>query len=268
MKRLFPSLSALVTCAVTFSSFSAAADPHDDLRARWAETLVAAPASVNMNDPIIATEVNAIVKRGQDLWASMEPAKSNRAFLWSGLASTTDSSYITKSYKNLQAIALALKYDPYATTHLSNASQIRDAVRSALDWMYDNRYHDNNTRYDNWFDWEIGAPQALLNIVALMWDDLSDVQRDNYTKAVLAKVHTGLDYAGANGTSQTKIWSLIGVLRKNRNVYSDVSASWARPMDGYLALARAQEWGAVPKLLFGSDYPLWTPKLLAVVLLS
>lgn len=49
------------------------------------------------------------------------------------------------------------------------------------------------------------------------------------------------------------------VLRKNRNVFGDVSASWARPLDGYLALVRAQEWNVVPKLLFGSDYPLWTP---------
>ena len=51
----------------------------------------------------------------------------------------------------------------------------------------------------------------------------------------------------------------IVTLRKNRNVFSDVSASWARPMDGYLALARAQEWDVVQKLLFASDYPLWTP---------
>jgi predicted TIM-barrel fold metal-dependent hydrolase len=51
----------------------------------------------------------------------------------------------------------------------------------------------------------------------------------------------------------------IVVLRKNRNVFTDVSASWARPLDGYMALVRAQEWNVVPKLLFGSDYPLWTP---------
>lgn len=51
----------------------------------------------------------------------------------------------------------------------------------------------------------------------------------------------------------------IVTLRKNRRVFADVSASWARPLDGYLALARAQEWGAVDKLLFGSDFPLWTP---------
>jgi predicted TIM-barrel fold metal-dependent hydrolase len=50
------------------------------------------------------------------------------------------------------------------------------------------------------------------------------------------------------------------VIRKNRRVFSDVSASWARPADGYRALVRAQEWGVVDKLLFGSDYPIWTPQ--------
>lgn len=49
------------------------------------------------------------------------------------------------------------------------------------------------------------------------------------------------------------------VLRKQPNVYADVSASWSRPMDGFMALVHAQEWGVVDKLLFGSDYPLWEP---------
>lgn len=51
----------------------------------------------------------------------------------------------------------------------------------------------------------------------------------------------------------------IVVLRKARNVFGDVSASWARPLDGFMALVRAQEWGVTEKLLFGSDFPMWTP---------
>lgn len=51
----------------------------------------------------------------------------------------------------------------------------------------------------------------------------------------------------------------IAVLRKNAHVYADVSASWARPFDGFQALVRAQEWNVVDKLLFGSDFPLWRP---------
>lgn len=53
----------------------------------------------------------------------------------------------------------------------------------------------------------------------------------------------------------------VQVLRKNPNVYSDISGMWTRSMDGYLALVNAQEWGVVDKLLFGSDYPLWTPQV-------
>lgn len=52
----------------------------------------------------------------------------------------------------------------------------------------------------------------------------------------------------------------IAVTRKNRNVYMDVSAQWSRTMEGYLALVHAQEWGVVDRILFGSDYPLWTPQ--------
>jgi predicted TIM-barrel fold metal-dependent hydrolase len=49
------------------------------------------------------------------------------------------------------------------------------------------------------------------------------------------------------------------VLRKNANVYADVSGVASRPMDAFFALVHAQEWRTVDKLLFGSDYPLWTP---------
>lgn len=51
----------------------------------------------------------------------------------------------------------------------------------------------------------------------------------------------------------------IVVVRKNPRVFTDVSATWARPTDGFPALVRAQEWGVVDKLVFGSDYPHWTP---------
>lgn len=50
----------------------------------------------------------------------------------------------------------------------------------------------------------------------------------------------------------------ILLCRKHPKVFTDVSAAWARPFDGFHALVRAQEWGVVPKLLFGSDYPMWT----------
>jgi len=51
----------------------------------------------------------------------------------------------------------------------------------------------------------------------------------------------------------------ITVIRKHPNVWSDVSAGFYRPWSFYTALRLATEWGVLPKLLLGSDYPIATP---------
>jgi predicted TIM-barrel fold metal-dependent hydrolase len=50
------------------------------------------------------------------------------------------------------------------------------------------------------------------------------------------------------------------VIRKHPNVYADISAQFFRPWSMYNALRLATEWGVLPKLLFGSDYPVATPQ--------
>lgn len=52
----------------------------------------------------------------------------------------------------------------------------------------------------------------------------------------------------------------VAVIRKHPNVYSDVSAIYTRPWMTYEALVMAYEWGAMHKLLFGSDFPVTTPQ--------
>jgi predicted TIM-barrel fold metal-dependent hydrolase len=52
----------------------------------------------------------------------------------------------------------------------------------------------------------------------------------------------------------------IVVIRKHPNVYADISAQFYRPWSMYNALRLATEWGVLPKLLFGSDYPIATPQ--------
>ena len=51
----------------------------------------------------------------------------------------------------------------------------------------------------------------------------------------------------------------VAVIRKHPNVYADVSAIYTRPWMTYEALVMAYEWGALHKLLFGSDFPITTP---------
>lgn len=51
----------------------------------------------------------------------------------------------------------------------------------------------------------------------------------------------------------------IVVVRKHPNVYADVSALHPRPWQLYNALRTAVEYRIWPKLLFGSDFPFFTP---------
>ena len=49
------------------------------------------------------------------------------------------------------------------------------------------------------------------------------------------------------------------LIRKNRNLYSDISALYYRPWQFYNALVTAMEYGVLDRLLLGSDYPFTTP---------
>jgi hypothetical protein len=50
----------------------------------------------------------------------------------------------------------------------------------------------------------------------------------------------------------------VVLIRKQPNIYSDVSALYYRPWQYYNALMLAQEYGCAHKLLFGTDYPFTT----------
>jgi predicted TIM-barrel fold metal-dependent hydrolase len=51
----------------------------------------------------------------------------------------------------------------------------------------------------------------------------------------------------------------VVLIRKQPNVYADISALYYRPWQYYNALMLAQEYGCGHKLLMGSDYPFTTP---------
>ncbi|MFD2330941.1 polysaccharide lyase family 8 super-sandwich domain-containing protein [Cohnella sp. GCM10020058] len=151
-------------------------DAFDAMRTKWFDFLTGG-TGYDTQDPDIAFKLNAV---SQTSWASMDKS-SGRTFLWSDMASTTNSSQITNAYGRLRGMALA--YRTYGSSVYGDQALKADIV-GALDWMYANRYNENKAEYDNWWDWEIGTPLQLNDIVTLMYDDLTSTQIQNYTNAV------------------------------------------------------------------------------------
>jgi predicted TIM-barrel fold metal-dependent hydrolase len=52
----------------------------------------------------------------------------------------------------------------------------------------------------------------------------------------------------------------VAVIRKNPNVYADISALGSRPWQFYHAMLSVVEYGVPHKVLFGSDYGFFTPQ--------
>ncbi|WP_407869033.1 polysaccharide lyase family 8 super-sandwich domain-containing protein [Paenibacillus sp. P36] len=191
----------------------AAADEYDQLRARMYDMLTGGP-DYDPADPVIAEKITSITAIAQNNWDTMNKSEG-RAYLWSDMATTTESEHVSGSYQRLEAMTLA-----YATRGSSlehNAAMLADII-SAMDWMYANRYNKSVVYrgYDNWFDWQISSPLSINNITTMIYSSLTPTQINNW--------HAVIDYQaltwGAGLTGANRVWACnikisSGIIVKN-----------------------------------------------------
>ncbi len=184
------------------------ADEYDTLRLKWKDIIVG--AGYDTGDPDVASKLASIASAANSNWSSMDKSPA-RTFLWSDLASATDSAQVTSNYTRLRAMALA-----YATSGCSlqgNASLLADVV-GGLDWMNANRYGAATAQYGNWWDWEIGSPLQLTDIGVLLYDQLTPTQITNYMNAVEHQTPTP-DMTQANKVWKARVVGVRGCLVKS-----------------------------------------------------
>ncbi|MEK3890063.1 polysaccharide lyase family 8 super-sandwich domain-containing protein [Bacillus sp. FSL K6-3431] len=144
----------------------------------------------------------------------------DRDFLWDFLQSKTDSSQISHAFGIIRDMAMAYSIKG---SKLYHHEELRDDIIGALEWMYDNRYNERKKEYGNWWDWEIGTPQILNNIVVLMYDDLTSLQIANYMGTIDQFVpdptkrvaNSGVTETGANLLDKALVVTLRGVIGKS-----------------------------------------------------
>ena len=110
------------------------------------------------------------------IWESLNK-NDNPPYLWEHLKDQADSSTLTKNYRELYKLAEAV-VNPYSTYYL-NEALYRDVLRS-LEWLYIHRYNENLVITGNWWDFEIGTPRALNDIVTVLYGGLTKEQISRY----------------------------------------------------------------------------------------
>jgi hyaluronate lyase len=171
------SLLAAAVLNTAFTGGAARADEYDDLRAKWAMRGGVADTS----DPDVAAQVSASQASAQRLWDAMIRT-SGRTALWADASNFAASATITTSFSRLVALASAY-YNGNA--NLKGNPDVLAAVLSGIDWMVANYYNASvASEFDNWWDWQIGTPQQINNLMFTLYADQPDTQRSALISAI------------------------------------------------------------------------------------
>ncbi|MCM0346651.1 polysaccharide lyase 8 family protein [Staphylococcus aureus] len=194
------------------------------------------------NNQDMKKKFDAKEKEAKKLLEDMK-TDTNRTYLWSGAENLeTNSSHMTKTYRNIEKIAEAMRHKNTSLKTDENKLKIKET----LDWMHKNVYGKNpSQKVDdltknrkgqttpknnslNWWDYEIGTPRALTNTLLLMDDILTKDEMINYSKPIstyapssdkiLSSVGESEDAKGGNLVDISKVKLLESVIEEDETM--------------------------------------------------
>ncbi|MFJ6491886.1 polysaccharide lyase family 8 super-sandwich domain-containing protein [Streptomyces californicus] len=230
-RRTFLATSAVLTAAVGAAltppasaaplSPSPAADPYAALRATWSRLILGEGFSPTAEP--FRSRLTDLGAKARGLLETMAPADGS---LWpdavfadpdpdTDAESFAFSGRMADSFARLNTMAQAYRQQG---TGLTGSTALRDAVLTGLEHLNTQVYNDRQTRYGNWYSWQIGAPQALLDVCVLLYDAIAPERLARYCAAVdhfvpdsAVASYTGTS-TGANRVDLCRVLALRGAV--------------------------------------------------------
>lgn len=166
----------------------------------------------------------------------------DKMYLWDDAKDVkTNSSHMTKSYKNIERIAEAMNHPQSSLKADENVKKLKEAIA----WMHEHVYGkqaENNIRTltsnfiekdankkkaMNWWDYEIGSPKALTNTLILMDHVFTKEEKNKYTAPIktyvpksdeiLASVGKSEKATGGNLVDISKVKLLESIINEDNN---------------------------------------------------
>ncbi|MFG2603612.1 polysaccharide lyase 8 family protein [Streptomyces sp. NPDC048514] len=200
---------------------SAASDEFPALRAKW-RTLILGEGFGPTTEPF-KSRLAGLGGTATRYLSAMAPASGS---LWPDLVytdpgpGTDQESYVRSGNLNTSYLRLSTLAQAFCQpgTGFTGDRALRDAVVTGLDHLHDDVYNADQVRYGNWYSWQIGAPQALLDVCVLMYDALSAGQLAGHLAAVdhfvpdsAVASYSGTS-TGANRVDLCRVLALRGVV--------------------------------------------------------
>ncbi|MFB7913090.1 polysaccharide lyase 8 family protein [Streptomyces sp. NPDC056061] len=186
-----------------------AADAFDVLRRRWNDITLGTGFDAGAEP--YASRLAGIGTRAREYRATMSPAPGS---LWPGVPYDPPSG-ITQGYSRLWTMTQAWAQPGTGST--GDAGLLADIVRG-YDHLAATAYHVTVTPYGNWWEWQIGSPRILMDITAVLYEQLGAARVEAACAAVDHFIPDSVlrDYSGtstgANRVDLCRSVTLRGVL--------------------------------------------------------
>lgn len=222
MKKIGLLFCLLISCCLPFKlfaqdTFAGKALNCDALRVKWNDFLIG--GKYNPNDPMIKSKLAMIDRNSLAFWKNGFVGDTlNRKTLWLDL-NYDKSADMTTSYTRLYGMALA--YSSPGTGGYHNP-QLKQDIVSALEWLYTRKYNENTVipktgGNNNWWDYCIGSPEKLNNIMVLLYDQISPQWREAYVRAIQHASPSVDGYTGANLVWISRVIAISSILSQNHS---------------------------------------------------
>lgn len=173
------------------------------MREKWAEYLTGVPskkADILEMDKNEFAEICLANEKGADSAYENLIRDTKRTSVFKDYQNMGDGVHVMNNYR--QVLKIAKAYVTPNTKYYKNPETKKDIIDS-LDWLYDNAYHEGLPENGNWWQWELGIPKALNDILTVMYDDVPAEKRMKYLKAS----QYFQPYAQYSGSSPTATYS-------------------------------------------------------------
>ncbi|HHW6083486.1 polysaccharide lyase 8 family protein [Staphylococcus aureus] len=214
---------------------------YEKLRNTWLDVNYGYDKYDEKNDAM-KKKFEATENEAKKLLSEMK-TESGRTYLWDSAKDLDNKSAdMTRTYRNIEKIAEAMKH-PKTTL---NTDQNKNKVKDALEWLHKNAYGKEPTdkvkeltenfkitdsskkKALNWWDYEIGTPRALTNTLILLNGDISSDEKKKYTAPIktfapdsdkiLSSVGQPEQAKGGNLVDITKVKLLESIIEEDKDM--------------------------------------------------